>query len=337
MKDQTLHVPISDGSVTVELRGLEVGYNRGEFEPAAWGIAPVGLPYATVRRNAVTQDDRGFFSRHDIDYIDLAERFTANPKAFGLTDWQLLNQASWKAEHGTLAAARRFNDKHFEEIDEFSDALSVYDGSNRAKRAVASEAGDVLWCLLALCSNSGARLETAIQRKVLAESLGNVLLDDNRRPITPTWKKVAGKVALRNITQNTLGDLEKLFKKGYIPTDTTGFLLPEDEFNDPYETIPTREFLRLTAGILENMVQIQFEDEAETGLHLYQTPSSFAYRGEQIAAVAAGMFMSVAYAAKYVADARLSDIARVNYAKTTARVIANLVDKTDGARPKELQ
>jgi NTP pyrophosphatase (non-canonical NTP hydrolase) len=336
VKDQILQVPVAGTSVTVEVRGLEVAYNRGEFEPAAWGIAPVGLPYATVRRNAVMQDDRGFFSRQDIDYIGLAKRFTTDPKGFGLTDWQLLNQASWKTEHGTLAAARRFTNKHLEEVDELSDAIELYDGSSTAKHAVASEAGDVLWCLLAICSNSGARIETAIQRKVLAESLGNVLLDRNQKPIVPSWKKTAGKVALRNITQNTLGNLEKLFRKGYIPTDTTGFLVPEDEFNDPYETLPTRGLLRLTAGILQNMVQIQFEDDTEADVHLYQTPSSFAYQGEQIAAVAAGVFMNVAYAAKRVADVELSDIATENYAKTTARVIANLVDKTDGERPAEL-
>ena len=336
MKNETLHILQDGESVVVEVRGLEVMFNRGEFNPGEWGVAPTELPYATVRQNAVIQDDRGLFSRTDLDYPALAKRFTADPAHFGLTDWQLLNQASWKAEHGTRKSGRRFTHKLLEEIDEFSDVLESYTGSPSARHALTSETGDVLWCAEAICSNSGVRLETAIQRKLLSEALGNVLLKSDHTPVSPGWKKAAGKIALRNIKQNTIGHIETLFNKGYIPTDATGFLLPEDEFDDPIETLPNRDSLRLTAAIIQNMVQIQFEDTDDEYI-LFQTQGSFAYRGERIAAVTANLFMNVLYAAKRVGGIGFSEIALENYQKTTGRVMANLVDKTDGERPSELR
>ena len=160
----------------------------------------------------------------------------------------------------------------------------------------------------------------------------------------PTWRKRAIRVATKNLGPVVVQDVDRVFKKAYVPQPSTIMLLedeamekeisPEDSYRDwlvkSVYAFGMRDLMHRQYGTHE----VFLGDEA-----FYDPPDAEEYTalGKRIADLGAHIFFETVYKTRQATGATLGQIIQKNYLKLTGRVEANLVDHADGARPEELQ
>lgn len=170
------------------------------------------------------------FGRSDVHAAAIGRHILRRADTLSLQDYQLWAQDSWKAEHGSPEAARRFANKLIEEHEEYNLALQnyLYEASDQNADDLVSEAGDVLWCLTSGLSNASESLEDSVQHYLFNLIKGTVIIQDGR-PRNPSWRRKAISVATKNIRPVQTRDIDAMFAAGYIPQPSANMNLLEGE------------------------------------------------------------------------------------------------------------
>jgi len=269
-----------------------------------------------------------------------------------ISSYQEWVETGWKQRHGTYKAAGRFSDKLVEESIELREAYhTFYQSGSEIEPSDAtellSELGDVLWCATALASNSSADIDSAIKKRMYAYTMGiiyydevekipnanNRYLDDGYRFKTSNipWRDQASVLSTK-FADIELSDFDKLIADGFEPLPSPAMNIPTDEpFSSVGESIMLASFDAIT---LRGLVNQQF-NYGETK-NTYIMPERYDGMAQDIAVIVSEIYLNVAYIAHHSLGLRLEDVVAKNIAKINARIQANRVDKTDGARDPEL-
>lgn len=285
------------------------------------------------RRLPVKRDD-GLHTYPDIDSQFLNEIQTlarSNPRMLPLENFQLWGQHAWKAEHGTVEAAQRFGDKLIEESSELTKALIDYINcpTDQTRHMAISEAGDVLWSLVAGASNAGVSIEYAIQNR-LTDTARGTLLQTTDGFQYPAWRDKAVEIGMSNLKPISVADIDELFDQGYVPEASTAMNLQTDFYDPEYveEVLSEWSIDTAYALVLAHIMDTQLQGNIRSP---YDQGRADVNEG------AAYLFLRTIYTIRAVTDARLSDVWPVNFEKVTARVASGRIDHEDGERSADLQ
>jgi NTP pyrophosphatase (non-canonical NTP hydrolase) len=217
-------------------------------------------------------------------------------------DWAELN---WMRPQGTFETGKKLGEKLVEEAQEYYEEITLMESRahrkepNRDTHPGMSEAGDYLWMLMAMSSNSGVDLE---------ESLRTKFQTDN--PVT-------------------LGDLHKATKYGisWIPhrienPTEVGTSDSDTRDLDPYTWLRIHpvELYRYMYHLYGNEEHAQKPSDAPDQLRL------------QAADWHADALLFLGYYAQHWTYSSLPEVASMNFEKVTERVKDGTVDKSNGGR-----
>lgn len=295
----------------------------------------------------VAPDAHGLFTRLDISpaiLYNTEEALYANPSTVSLIDWQAWGQNKWKVKHGTASAVKRFIDKLLGERTEFSETIptTTYDHNAEQKCKTCDEAGDVLWCLLALVSNGSARLDLGIKDYLYRNSRNTVYLDEQTNlPVIPPWqghsKELFGMKDAEDYIR--IADIDTLAQQGFwVPpssemildcTVTNGKLIVDCE-----DTQKTWDFeFKAEVQSFINMCEAQYAIGKE-GTSIISTAEYANYR-DKISIQAARILLIIANKLHLSCGGTVANAAYINTIKLGVRTQTGLVDKADGERPPE--
>ena len=153
-----------------------------------------------------------------------------------------------------------------------------------------------------------------------------------RQEDTP-WKETSAKLATKQ-SDLSLSEISKLMADGFEPLASPARNVDDDEPDlILYEHID--QLLFFSAKTLRGLVEQQFTyGETESEIHM---GGSYDQKAEIIGMLAAEVYLNVAYVAHNTLGATLDDVVAKNMQKLQARIKANRVDKSDGARDESLK
>ncbi len=253
-----------------------------------------------------------------------------------ITDYQEWAEIGWKTKHGTYDAAGRFAGKLMEESGELheADETFVHSGNNPESHEASellSELGDVLWCATALASNSSADIDAALKRRLYEYTMGVAFYDQDQMIETIPWRDTSTQLATKQ-SDITISDISDLIAQGFEPLASPARNVDFDEPDlNPDEHI---ELIIFDSVTVRSCVDQQYtRGETANEIHM---GGSYDGKAENIATIVAEIYLNVAYVASKRLGVTLDDVVVKNMAKINARIKANRIDKSDGARDLEL-
>jgi len=286
--------------------------------------------------------ERALYMRTDDHTVRMHEYLTQCPDgSITLSRWQQWSQDAWKVRHGTPEASLRFVDKLHEEYEELGEEIhaAVREGSvdTTRRQKIISESGDMLWCLTAVASNVDTSLEESYREYLRDCSNGTHIMVDGAL-VAPSWREtaMAQVVTGRLLTDK---DVDRFLASGYVPQPSPDMNLDPEDFEpqSPRDIMRDWVLYRILPYGLENLSHYYYRVNEDASRREEAVPYGATENASITRRLVAETMIRTLHAAKVLTGATTGEIMRENYHKITGRVVANLVDKTDGERPQELQ
>jgi len=295
--------------------------------------------------NYVAGNEQGLYARQDLDpdFLPTTEaRLIRSPGEVGLYDWQLWGQDSWKELHGTFQAADRFRKKLQEEYGEL---VAEIVGDEQSRDKILSEVGDVGWCALALASNGSANIDHGVKNYLYEAVMGIRWIDHQGQYQDPVWRPRAAELCTTNNRQLTAADIDGLVAEGFVAEASNAmniFDIPDEDFDeDPRADHYVRAMIGdiiVLASLAEQQYGFGDREIASCGEpHGWVGQMSYQALSKEVQVLSAKILFQLALVARKSCGGSLTEAIQINTAKIKSRVEENLIDKTDGERPDELQ
>lgn len=286
--------------------------------------------------------ESGLYVRADEEARNFGERLKRTPDgSFTLRWWQEWSQDAWKERQGTPEASIRFITKLHEEYDELGQEIyrAVEMGSVNAelRDKIISESGDGLWLQAAAASNVGVSVEEAYRQYLRDLGHGMRILVDGE-PILPDWHGTAmAQVCTGRLL--TDHDVDRFLAAGYIPQPSTHMYLDPDDFEpqSPHDILHDWMLYRILPFSIANLSLFYYGVNDDLTPREEPVPYDPATNRVHMERLVSESMIRTLHAARVLTGATMGEIVRKNYEKLTGRVLLNLLDKTDGERPKQLQ
>jgi len=277
----------------------------------------------------VTPNKDGLYNRSGaaFDPESLKQLLLDHPEDTSLTSYQYWAESNWKEEHGTTNALARFREKINEEFREVVTAIDFDSSSREAQDGIASELGDMLWCLTALASNSGANLDKGLKQHLFNYLNGTNIIVDGE-PTQPEWYSFTAELSTK-FNAIDLSEIDQLIRLGYEPQPSLSINI----YNPDGSEFDTGEHLQL---LLMKSLALILNCEQQFGLagpsdRTYSLYSYYLDHALKISEQAASCLLEIAYLGNSLGFS-LSSIASQNVKKVEARVANKQIDKTDNPR-----
>ena len=263
--------------------------------------------------------------------------------AVPLEDYQYWAEGSWKTRHGTYDSAARFGGKLEEEFQEVVDAYKNFineppqnsQEKQRLGKEFLSELGDVLWCMSALGSNGGAKINAGLQIYLYKYTVGTQVIN-GQKLLPPKWREEAADLSTKweRITPENIDDL---LAAGFEPRISPEMNLYEDDYPEPPDI--AGKFIEIAALIqaAQTETDVQYgrrNVEGEAG-NMLIGQSFFEARSVVLSEICAATVLEVAYIARHELSASLLDVLQHNVQKLSSRIKDSKIDKSDGTRDKK--
>ena len=286
--------------------------------------------------------DKALYMRTDDHTVRMGEWLAQCPDgSITLRRWQQWSQDAWKVRHGTPEASLRFVAKLYEEYDELGQEIHevIRDGSVSAaqRQKIVSESGDILWCLSAVASNVDISIEESYREYLRDCSNGTRILVDGAF-VAPSWREtaMAQVVTGRLLTDK---DVDRFLAADYVPQPSPDMNLDPEDFEPQFPRDIMQDWIlyRVLPYGLENLSHYYYQVNEDGTQREEAVPYTALDNAANTRRLIAETMIRTLHAAKVLTGATTGEIMRENYHKITGRVMANLVDKTDGERPSELR
>lgn len=286
--------------------------------------------------------ETGLYRRTDDEAHNFAARLNRTPDgSFTLRWWQQWSQDAWKVRHGTPEASVRFVTKLIEEYDELGAEIkrAVKNGSvdPALREKIISETGDNIWCQGAAASNVGISAEDAYRQYLRDLSAGMRIMVDGK-PTLPDWHGTAmAQVCTGRLL--TDHDVDRFFDAGYVPQPGTHMHLDPEDFEpqSAHDVSHDWALYSILPHVAMNLSLYYYGVNEDLTPREEPVPYSPEENHANMQRVIAESMVRTLYAARVLTGATMGEIVRKNYEKLTGRVVLNLLDKTDGARPEHLK
>lgn len=295
----------------------------------------LGFPAETL-----ATDMHGLYHRRDTtrsdEVLEELSQLVDVPQRIPIQLYQAWAELGWKTQHGTGDSLVRFTEKLFEEFEELSAAVEDYAADQTAENrgALLEELGDVLWCTLALTSNSGRSLESPIKNLVGQYVQGIRWVRPGPVEVEPTWRSSGVEVATK-FDHLEAGDLDHLFESGFEPTRSAIMNLHEEGYDYEFVDDVVTE-IGWMVGMMITAANIQYTPADKTTLNQdYILAEEFINRGDIVASRSAYMTLLCMHLGWRLAAIFPSDVIAHNVLKVSGRMKRGRIDKADGDRSAE--
>jgi NTP pyrophosphatase (non-canonical NTP hydrolase) len=296
------------------------------------GIMP---PTKYIERNKL-------YNRDDLnlDLEEIERQLKDRSDDLTLEDYQYWAEGNWKTKPGTYESTERFSEKLAEEYREVLEAyeLLTEDQTNEKLKAnLASELGDILWCISALGSNGGASIDVGLRVYLHNYILGIQIIKEGMA-YPPNWQPKAAEVSTK-WDKISIKDIERLIEEGFEPT-------PSPVMNIDMEDSSEREYgigihvKSILGGQLlsaaKTLAEVQYgRNEHDEYQDVSVLQSYFDSCAMRLSEIYAGTIVVIAYIASTQLNMNLSEIVQGNTNKLSTRVSKGQIDKQDAPRTGE--
>jgi NTP pyrophosphatase (non-canonical NTP hydrolase) len=285
-------------------------------------------------------EHENLFNRSDIKIdLDAIENqiIDSDPELI-VEDYQYWAEGNWKTKPGTFSSSERFSEKLKEEYHEAVEALELLEDdpdNEKLKADLASELGDILWCMSALASNGGASIDLGIRIYLHKYALGMQVVKEGKA-FPPNWHPKAAEISTK-WEKITVKEIESLIDDKFEPTPSPVMNIYSEDIGDTQYDI---------ACHLRNMLGGQLLGAAQTLAQAQYGKSSspkesndtiimqgyFASCAMRLSEIYAATVVEVAYIGSIQLKMSLSEIMQQNAGKLSNRVSKGQVDKQDSPR-----
>jgi NTP pyrophosphatase (non-canonical NTP hydrolase) len=280
------------------------------------------------------------FNRRDIkiDLNAIENQIIKKDPTLTVEEFQYWAEGNWKTKPGTFSSSERFSEKLKEEFHEAVEAFELLaddPGNEKLKSDLASELGDILWCMSAIASNGGASIDMGLRIYLHKYALGMQIVKEGKA-FPPNWHPKAAGISTQ-WEKITVQDLESLIGDGFEPTPSPVMNIYSEDIGEAEYDVE-RHIKSMLGGQLlsaaQTLVQAQYgkshaPNEAKDTIIMQGYFDACAVR---LSEIYAATVTEIAYIASTQLKMSLSEIMQENALKLSNRVSKGQVDKQDAPR-----